>query len=378
MATRLTTHLGKVSLLAKNSRIIRDNAFNRLVESIERDPEFLMARGIVVWQVPKPLEMPVGGKSVFEGQEGELVVIGGNQRCKAFMALGKSEIKPEWLVEAKDETGNWWSPEKAERFVLLDNNPGGIAGSNDRKKLAEHFSELSMRLAGIDFSGFREAVRVDMNKKVEEEVEKGEHGEKSLELDEFIERRERSRRDLKEINAAGFYLVVVFENMEDKIRFVSRAGLVDEEGKSSVDGAEYLVLVFETYDQKMDFCRKAGLSEEPGDEEYENRIVYGRFVDGRAFAKKFGIELKESGLHFRERRIDAQLADMAMEDAKQKTEGEIQEQMRAEAESESEQMELEDSSEAGGEGGEEDGFGDDLPPGDVEGDEDEGEEAPAS
>lgn len=147
-------------------------------------------------------------------------------------------------------------------------------------------------------------------------------------LKKFIENREETRRDLKEIDDTGFHLLLVFESFEAKAEFISKAGLTGENKTVFSDGGIYVDLVFESYGQKMEFCEKAGISEEPP-EEGSLALVYGLFADGRAFAKKFGIELKESGLHFRDRKVDSQLADMAREDAPQKSEGEQQEAIYA-------------------------------------------------
>lgn len=348
MANALKSRLGKIHLLAKNSRIIRDSAFNKLVDSLQQDPEFLMVRGVVVWQVPKVLAIPAGEKSPFTGQEGQLVVIGGNQRCKAFLALGMEEVKDEWLMEAKDADGNWWSPEKAERFVLKDNNPEGLAGENDVRKMFENFSTASMQLSGIDFSAFKDFMDLkgkegggkadkDPQEESSDKVEKGEHGEKDPALAEFIKHREESRAMLKEIDETGFHLLLVFDSFEEKAEFISRAGLADGEAVA-VNGDVYLDLVFESYDQKMEFCEKAGVVSDPPDDG-SPRLVYEMFCDGRAFAKKFGIELKETGLHFRDMRVDAQLASMAREDAPQMGEKEMEEAQFAEAKREAKEAE---------------------------------------
>lgn len=328
MATTLKSPLGTIHLLAKNARIIRDSSFTRLVESIERDPDYLAMRGIIVWQVPQVIPLVAGEKSPFTGQEGRLVVLGGNQRAKALMALGRTSVESRFLVEAKDADGNWVSPQVAERIVLLDNNPEGISGVNDFKKMFDNFSSANMKLAGIDFSSFKDFMEKEEEQSTEDKVEAGEHGEKQEALKKFIENREETRRDLKEIDDTGFHLLLVFESFEAKAEFISKAGLTGENKTVFSDGGIYVDLVFESYGQKMEFCEKAGISEEPP-EEGSLALVYGLFADGRAFAKKFGIELKESGLHFRDRKVDSQLADMAREDAPQKSEGEQQEAIYA-------------------------------------------------
>lgn len=329
MAKGINSYLGKVYLLGNNPRTIRNSAFNMIVESIERDPDFLLARGIVVWQVPEVLVVAAGEKCPFIGQEGKLVILGGNQRTKALMALGKTELKREWIIEAKNADGNWFSQAQAERFVLLDNGGEGISGENDYEKMLKSFSENAMRLTGIDFSAFEGMLetKADENTKTpEDQAEEGEHGEKSEELKTFIEHREETRRDLKEIDDTGFYLLVVFDSFEEKAEFISRSGLTGAKKRVKVDVDRYLCLIFESYDQKMQFIEKAGLvndEEKMGDGELE--VVYDKFCDGRALARRMGIELKESGLHFRDRKVDSQLAEMTQEEKPQKSEKEIEE-----------------------------------------------------
>ena len=329
----MDSRLGKIHLLTKNARIIRDSAFTALVKSIDEDKDYLAMRGIIVWQVPKVLTVADPAKCPFTGQEGKLVVIGGNQRYKALQALGKTEIESRFLIEAKDADGNWVSPEAAERIVVKDNSPEGIAGEFDYKKLFNNYSTQSLKLSGIDFSNFADmmnAQTVDPKKEAADNAEKGEFGEKDPALKTFIEHREQTRKDLKEIDEAGFHLLLVFETPDVKFDFIAKFGLTGENKVVSVNGDVYVDLVFESWKQKMEFCEKAGISEEPP-EEGSLRLVYGQFCDGRAFAKKFGVELAETGLHFRDPRIDAQLSEMAREETPQKTEEQIQEEQFAEA-----------------------------------------------
>ena len=331
----MDSRLGKVHLLAKNARIIRDAAFTRLIESIKQDEDYLAMRGIIVWQVPKVLSVADPTKCPFIGQEGKLVVIGGNQRYKALQALGKTEIESRFLVEAKDKDGNWVSPEAAERIVVKDNSPEGLAGEFDYKKLFENYSTQTLKLSGIDFSNFTEFMNKeeDPKAKATKDAEEGEFGEKSEKLKTFIDHREQTRKDLKEIDEAGFHLLLVFETPQSKFEFLGKSGMTGENKVVSTNGDVYVDLVFESWKQKMDFCEKAGISEEPPDEG-SVRLVYGMFCDGRAFAKKFGIELAETGLHFRDSRLDKQLSDMAREETPQKSEEEQQEEQFQEAKKE--------------------------------------------
>ena len=90
MARRtLTTYLGKLHKLSNNPRTMTDGAFTMLMESLLRkdeggkgDIEMLRANPIVVWMVPTTL--PEERKDwPWEGQEGQLVVLSGNQRSDA-------------------------------------------------------------------------------------------------------------------------------------------------------------------------------------------------------------------------------------------------------------------------------------------------------
>ena len=90
----------------RNPRRIAQEALAKLCESIQRDPEFMRLRPIVVDA---------------EGQ-----ILGGNQRWKACKALGFAELPDGWVVKADDLTD-----EQRRRFILVDNAPEGMAGGWD-------------------------------------------------------------------------------------------------------------------------------------------------------------------------------------------------------------------------------------------------------
>lgn len=266
---KLKSEYGAISLLKNNPRQISGAAFSTLSESVESKPYMLNVRGIVVWRVPEN----VSEDGPFAGQAGELVVLGGNQRCKVLMEQGYESIPSKWVSLAKGDDGEWWSEEDAQQFVLMDNNPEGIAGTYDYDKMIREYDKRLMAAAGIDVSNFA----IDQQKEiadessVEDDVEKGEHGEKDPELEDFIAKRERTREDLPELMETGFYLC----------------------------------LVFETHGQKMEFLEKAGIAD---------AVEYEMFVDGVEFAReKCGVEIERSGLHFPDMRIDGKLAELAME-----------------------------------------------------------------
>lgn len=112
-------NIAELRLNEDNPRHIGEEEFEKLRESIERDPEFMQLRPIVI--------------------DEQNIVRGGNQRFKALMYLGYEDIPEEWVVKAENLT-----QEQLRRFVLVDNQTPEMAGEWDFKKLAEQmdFSEL--------------------------------------------------------------------------------------------------------------------------------------------------------------------------------------------------------------------------------------------
>ena len=226
MARRiLSTYLGKLHKLNNNPRTISDGAFTMLMESLLRkdgkgngDIEMLRANPIVVWMVPS--ELPGDRKDwPWEKQEGKLVVLSGNQRYDALVEMGYEKIPDEWLAVWKYSDGNWWSPEHAERFILLANSPEGVSGETDYDKLVEKFNAECLKAVGMDFAQTPLDFQERMGAPVEDEVEQGEHGEEDQELKDFKKRREDSRGNLEEILDMGFYDVVVWETHDQKMMF---------------------------------------------------------------------------------------------------------------------------------------------------------------
>ena len=274
----LTTYIGKVHKLSNNPREISDGAFNMLCESLLRkdaagnaDIEMLRANPLVVWMVPA--ELPEGRKDwPWEGQEGKLVMLSGNQRYDALVQMGYDRIPDEWLAVGKYADGKWWSPEHAERFILLANSPEGVSGETDYEKLVKKFNEECLRAVGMDFSQTPLEFQERMSASVEDEVEQGEHGEQDQELTDFIQRREESRGNVKEMMDIGFYTVTVFETHAQKM--------------------EWLQYLQEKY----------GVS--------ANREV---FINGFQMAEALGKKIEYSGLQFPKPKPNAALQEMAMD-----------------------------------------------------------------
>ena len=289
MATRMTSKIGPISLLEKNPRSISNVALDGLATSLEQDIDMMAVRGIVVWKVPEKLTPDT--EATFGGQKGKVVVLGGNQRYRALQKLGYDRIPDEWLVEAKYKDGRWWEPDMAARFILKDNNPEGLSGESDYDIMMKNFTKEMMQDSGIDFSNFikdddeaQEEFFDDARGDTEKEIEAGEHGERDEALETFVKHRESSRKDIGELMDTGFQLG----------------------------------LIFESHGQMKEFLEKAG---------FEDKVLYGMFMDGRIVAERLGVGLTTSGLHFGDRRIDSQLAAMAQENPEEDAE-----RVKAEAE----------------------------------------------
>jgi DNA modification methylase len=122
---KLSSSLGPVESMAANPRRIAPEAMERLKASIQRDPEFMRLRPIVV--------APDG------------IVIGGNQRLRACAELGIDPLPDGWVVRAGDLTD-----EQRRRFILVDNAPEGMAGTFDLDLLADGFADMDLSALGFD------------------------------------------------------------------------------------------------------------------------------------------------------------------------------------------------------------------------------------
>ena len=303
----LTTYLGKVHKLSNNPRVISDGAFTMLVESLMRkdregngDIELLGLNNLIVWMVPSELPEEWAKDVPWEGQEGKLVMLSGNQRYDALVAMGYDRIPDEWLKPAKYKDGRWITPEHAERTILLLNSPEGVSGETDYEKLVKKFHEECLRAVGMDFSQTPLEFQERTAEPVEDEVEQGEHGEQDQELTDFIKRREDSRGLVEEMLDMGFYTVTVFE----------------------------------THDQKMEYLKF--LQEKYGVE--ANRDI---FVNGFQMAAALGKKIEYSGLKFPASKPSAALQEMAMdgtEEGWEKDSGNVPEGANFDEETDEEKM----------------------------------------
>lgn len=99
--SKLEANKGQIEGLPKNPRIIKDDKFRKLVNSIEDNPEMTSLREILVY--------PYGDK---------FVVIGGNMRLKAMKELGYKEAPCKIIPE---ET----TVEQLKAYTIKDNSGFG-------------------------------------------------------------------------------------------------------------------------------------------------------------------------------------------------------------------------------------------------------------
>lgn len=112
----------ELKLFDRNPRTISSEAMGKLKASIERDPEFMTLRPIVVDET--------------------MTVLGGNQRLKAIRELGMDEIPDRWVARSEDLTD-----EQKRRFVVLDNL---AAGEWDVDLLANEYDVSELDELGFD------------------------------------------------------------------------------------------------------------------------------------------------------------------------------------------------------------------------------------
>lgn len=91
-----TVKISKIKPNPDNPRVIKDDAFKKLVQSLREFPEMLDAREIVINK--------------------DYIILGGNMRFKAAKEAGLTEV-PVKIVD--------WSEDKQRQFIIKDNVSGG-------------------------------------------------------------------------------------------------------------------------------------------------------------------------------------------------------------------------------------------------------------
>lgn len=113
----------------KNPRVIKDDKFKRLVQSLKDFPQMMELRPIVV--------------------DADMVVLGGNMRLKAIQELGMKEIPDSWVKKASDLT-----EDQKRQFIIKDNVGFGewdwdaLANEWDENELKDWGLELPVNFKG--------------------------------------------------------------------------------------------------------------------------------------------------------------------------------------------------------------------------------------
>jgi hypothetical protein len=117
-----TTPINKIKSNPNNPRVIKDEKFKKLVQSLKDLPEMAQVRPIVVNQ--------------------DMIVLGGNMRLKAMKEAGWKEA-PVAIVD--------WDEDKQRQFIIKDNV--GF-GEWDWDMLANEWDAESLGEWGLDVGGF--------------------------------------------------------------------------------------------------------------------------------------------------------------------------------------------------------------------------------
>jgi hypothetical protein len=126
--------ISQIKANSKNPRIIKDDKFKKLVQSIREFPEMLEKRPLVC----------------FTDIDGKYVVLGGNMRLKASIEVGLKELP---IVLADD-----WTQEQRDEFLIKDNVGFGewdwdqLANEWDSEKLTDWGMDVWKSEPDIDYS----------------------------------------------------------------------------------------------------------------------------------------------------------------------------------------------------------------------------------
>jgi len=96
----LSVKLSNIKPNPQNPRLIKDERFKKLVQSIKDFPEMMAKRPMVC----------------VTDVDGKLFPLGGNMRLKALKEAGYTDIPDEWVTMADE-----WTQEQRNEFIIKDN-----------------------------------------------------------------------------------------------------------------------------------------------------------------------------------------------------------------------------------------------------------------
>jgi hypothetical protein len=124
--SKLKTNDGQIPDVPKNPRFIKDTRFEKLVKSLQDNPEMLSARELLVYQ-----------------HENQNIVIGGNMRLRAAKELGYKELPCKVLTDLTSE--------QIRAIVIKDNVS---FGSDDFESLSNEWDSLELEEWGMELPNF--------------------------------------------------------------------------------------------------------------------------------------------------------------------------------------------------------------------------------
>ena len=123
-----------------NPRVLRDDKFQKLKQSITEFPKMLSLRPMVI--------------------DENNVVLGGNMRLRALQELGFTDVEEAWVKRSSDLT-----EEEKKRFIIADN----VAfGEWDWDTLANDWEVVDLEAWGLDIPFYDEEVKEEQSKEEEE------------------------------------------------------------------------------------------------------------------------------------------------------------------------------------------------------------------
>jgi len=124
--SKLKNNEGQIPDVPKNPRFIKDIRFEKLVKSLQDNPEMLSARELLVYQ-----------------HENQNIVIGGNMRLRAAKELGYKELPCKILTDLTSE--------QIRAIVIKDNVS---FGSDDFESLSNEWDSLELEEWGMELPNF--------------------------------------------------------------------------------------------------------------------------------------------------------------------------------------------------------------------------------
>ena len=123
-----------------NPRVLRDDKFQKLKQSITEFPKMLSLRPMVI--------------------DENNVVLGGNMRLRALQELGFTDVEEAWVKRSSDLT-----EEEKKRFIIADN----VAfGEWDWDTLANDWDVVDLEAWGLEIPQFDERGEIDYSDKNQE------------------------------------------------------------------------------------------------------------------------------------------------------------------------------------------------------------------